>query len=384
MPRSSSRTQPELCFTAEDWARVEHDTMAWWAGELDRPLVWLVGHDPSAWEGERPRYRYLSNYPLDMPAEAIVDEYEPVFAAARYYGDAFPAWWVNFGPGIMAGFLGARVHSVSEPQETVWFTPPDVAGAAGGRIGELALACDPDNVWWQRVQDVTRAMVARWGGRLAVGHTDLGGNLDILASFRGTQGLLYDIVDAPDEVERLAGEITALWLRYYDELDAIIRPACRGTSCWSPVWSTGKTYMLQCDFSYMISPAMFERFVMPDLAACCAHLDHGFYHLDGKGEIAHLEMLLSISRLRGIQWIPGDGQAPPEEWLPLLKRIRDGGKLCQVFVRPEGARKIVRNLGGKGFLLAIQGSEAEFADPERARAFLESLAREDISRPART
>ncbi len=388
MPRSSSRTQPELCFTAEDWARVEHDTMAWWADELDRPLVWLVGHDPSAWEGERPRpwtrYRYLSNYPLDMPAEAIVDEYEPVFAAARYYGDAFPAWWVNFGPGIMAGFLGARVHSVSEPQETVWFTPPDVAGAAGGRIGELALACDPDNVWWQRVQDVTRAMVARWGGRLAVGHTDLGGNLDILASFRGTQGLLYDVVDAPDDVERLAGEITALWLRYYDELDAIIRPACRGTSCWSPVWSTGKTYMLQCDFSYMISPAMFERFVMPDLAACCAHLDHGFYHLDGKGEIAHLEMLLSISRLRGIQWIPGDGQAPPEEWLPLLKRIRDGGKLCQVFVRPEGARKIVRNLGGKGFLLAIQGSEAEFADPERARAFLESLAREDISRPART
>ena len=66
--------------------------------------------------------------------------------------------------------------------------------------------------------------------------------------------------------------------------------------------------MLQCDFSYMISPAMFERFVMPDLAACCDALDHGFYHLDGKGEIRHLEMLLSLERLRGIQWIPATGR----------------------------------------------------------------------------
>jgi hypothetical protein len=389
-PRSA---EPQLRFTEEDWARVERDTMAWWAGELERPLVWLVGRDPTAEVPgrQRPRYRYLSNYPLDMPAEAIVDEYEPAYAAARFYGDAFPAWWTNFGPGIMAGFLGAQVHSVHEPQETVWFTPPDGrpgwSPAVPGRgipIDQLVPAYQADNPWWRRVQDVTRAMVERWDGRLAVGMTDLGGNLDILASFRGTEGLLYDVMDAPEEVERRAGEVTALWLRYYDELDAIIRAPCRGTTCWSPIWSTGKTYMLQCDFSYMISPAMFERFVLPDLTACCAHLDHGFYHLDGKGEIPHLDMLLSIERLRGIQWIPGDGQPPPEAWLPLLKRIRDGNKLCQVFVSAEGARTIVRNLGGKGFLLAINEDGAEFADPERAQAFLDVLAKEDIFRGARS
>jgi 5-methyltetrahydrofolate--homocysteine methyltransferase len=129
----------------------------------------------------------------------------------------------------------------------------------------------------------------------------------------------------------------------------------------------------------MISPRMFERFVLPDLIACCDHLDHGFYHLDGKGEIPHLDMLLAIPRLRGIQWIPGDGQPTPDRWLPLLKRIRDGGKLCQVFVRPEGAQRIVQNLGGKGFLLVIQHEEDEFRDPKVAEAFLRVLAREDIS-----
>ena len=138
--------------------------------------------------------------------------------------------------------------------------------------------------------------------------------------------------------------------------------------------------MLQSDFSYMISPAMFERFVMPDLTACCNHLDHGFYHLDGKGEIPHLDMLLSIERLRGIQWIPGDGQPPPHKWLPLLKRIRDGGKLCQVFVSLEGARTIVRNLGGRGFMFVFEPALMEhYLNPEEARAFLKVLAEEDIS-----
>lgn len=356
-------------FTRTDWERVERDTMAWWAGELDRPLIWLTATDPLP---AYPPYRYMSNYPLDMPADALLDLYEPQLNATHFYGDAFPSLWINFGPGIMAGFLSSVVHTVSEPSETVWFSPPSETP-----IGDLQLSYRGENPWWTRVQAITAAAVKRWGDQVAVGHTDIGGNLDVLASFRTTQKLLFDLLEEPDQVERLCSRITELWLRYYDELDALIRPACRGTTCWTPIWSTGKTYMLQSDFAYMISPDMFERFVVPDLTACCEHLDHGFYHLDGKGQIVHLDHLLSISRLRGIQWIPGDGQPPPDQWLSLLKRIRDGGKLCQVFVSPEGARTIVQNLGGKGFLLIIGHANPEFADPENAQAFLDLLAQED-------
>ena len=365
-----------LNFSPERWEQVEKDTMAWWAGELPRPLVWLAAEDPARLPPGLPRpYSYLSNYPLSMPAEEIVDRYEPFIAARHYYADAFPWWWVNFGPGIAAGFMGARVHSVHQPSETVWFSP-----LREQPIAETQLEYQPDNPWWLRVKALTAAIVRRWDGQLAASLTDLGGNLDILASFRDTQRLLIETLEEPEEVARLVGQITRLWLRYYAELDAIIRPACRGTSCWTPIWSSGRTYMLQCDFSYMISPKMFERFVAPDLAACCDYLDHGFYHLDGKGQIPHLPHLLAIPRLRGIQWIPGDGQPPPEEWLPLLKRIRDGGKLCQVFVSPEGARRIVRTLGGRGFLLVINRKLEDFYAPETAQAFLQTLAAEDISK----
>ena len=365
----------KINFTERDWERVEQDTMSWWAGELQRPLTYLAITDPLPPDPSGlPRFSYWSNYPLDMPADHIVDLFEPVFAATHFYGDAFPWWWLNFGPGIAAGFLGAKVHSVYEPAETVWFSP-----AHETRLENLELNYDAANPWWMRVKEMASALIERYGRNLVVSQTDLGGNLDILASFRGTQELLLDLYDCPEEVDRLTRAITQLWLRYYDELDAIIRPACRGSSCWTPILSTGKTYMMQSDFAYMISPAMFERFVVPDLTTCCDHLDHGFYHLDGKGQIPHLELLLSIERLRGIQWIPGDGQPPPHEWLPLLKRIRDGGKLCQVFVSPEGARTIVKNLGGRGFLLVIQPAKSEFQNPEDARAFLKTLAAEDIS-----
>jgi hypothetical protein len=76
---------------------------------------------------------------------------------------------------------------------------------------------------------------------------------------------------------------------------------------------------------------------------------------------------------------PGDGQPSPDKWLWLLKKIRDGGKLCQVFVTPEGARTIVKNLGGRGFLLVIQNSGFEFYQPEQVESFLKTLAAEDIS-----
>jgi hypothetical protein len=355
-------------FDEQDWERIERDWSAWWAGDLDRPMVVIETYEPSPGVQLPNAPSYVTNLPPDLPAEEVVDRYQAQFQARRYYGDAWPKWWANFGPGITAGFLGARVRPAPD---TVWFEPAERVD-----IRDLHLAYDEDNFWWRRVREVARVATERWRGQVTVGYPDLGGNLDVLASFRTTGQLLLDVYDAPEEVERLAGEITRLWLRYYDGLWQIIRAGGRGSTPWAPIWSPGRCYMLQCDFSYMLSPSMFERFVLPGLSDCCAALDHAFYHLDGKGEIPHLDMLLSLERLHGIQWIPGDGAPPPDQWLPLLKRIRDGGKRCQVGVTAQGARTIVRELGGRGFVLHVRG----LGSGEEAEAFLRVLAEEDAGR----
>ena len=59
-------------------------------------------------------------------------------------------------------------------------------------------------------------------------------------------------------------------------------------------------------------------------------------------------MLLSLDRLWGIRRIPSDGKLPPEQWLPLLKRIRETGKLCQLYASPLGERTIVWEPGRTG------------------------------------
>ncbi|MBI4830073.1 MAG: hypothetical protein HY801_00655 [Candidatus Lindowbacteria bacterium] len=348
-----------LHFTEEDWERIRRDWSLWWAGELERPMV--VIENPMAIPIG---LEFAQEFLLEKPVDEVLDQEQAMLEVREFYGDAWPKWWPNFGPGIMAGFLGAKVHGDPE-METVWFEPSEQKA-----IGDIRFRLDPDNVWWKRIVELTRRAVERWGNKVSVAHTDLGGNLDILASFRATQQLLFDVMDSSDEVMRLAKEITALWLRYYDELWAIIRKAGCGTTHWAPIWSPGRCYMLQSDFSYMISPKMFEQFVLPDIEACCNNLDHGFYHLDGKGQILHLDMLLSLKNLAGIQWIPGDGAPPPEEWLSLLKRIRDAGKLCQLYVSAEGAQTIVRELGGRGFAFFIMSF---ITSREEADDFLRTL-----------
>ncbi len=334
-----------LHFSEKDWERIARDWAAWWSGELDRPLVVLECIEP---ENEHtPHYAstFLGNHP-DLSADEALDMFIPRLEATHHLGDAFPRFWPNFGPGVAAAFAGARVHSAPD---TMWFSP-----ARAGALADLHVACDWHNPWWRRVAAVTEAAVRRWGKQLSVGFTDLGGNLDILASLRSAQYLLTDLCDEPDEVDRLVRETTRTWLDCYAALSALIQPAGRGFTCWGPCWSPDKGYLLQCDFAYMISPRMFERFVLPYLADCCAALDYAFYHLDGKGQLPHLDLILSLPRLRGIQWVPGDGSPPSEKWLPLLKRIHDSGKLCQIYVTAEGAQTILRELGGSGFLLVIQ------------------------------
>jgi 5-methyltetrahydrofolate--homocysteine methyltransferase len=349
-----------LHFPDDGWEKIREEWSAWWAGELDRALVVLECVEPPYESTPHYASTFLGNYGVVSPAVALLDLFAPRLEATHWLGDAFPRFWPNFGPGVVAAFAGARLYAV---QDTTWFSP-----GVDLEISKLHVKLHANNSWWKRVRTVTQAAVERWGEQLSIGVTDLGGNLDILAHLRGTQQLLMDLMDSPEQVERLVNETHQLWMHCYQTLYNLTCQG-QGITCWGPCWSVGRGYMLQADFAYMISPKMFERFVLPEIDACCKAMDYGFYHLDGKGQIPHLDMLLSLSHLRGIQWVPGDGQPQAEDWPDLIQHIRRSGKLCQVFVGAQGALRILGELGGKGLLLAIN----ETLTPEQGRALLEEI-----------
>ncbi len=334
----------EIQFSEQDWERIQKEWTAWWHQDIDRAMVVFDLTE----ENRIPFIPQVSGWDEEtgqFPIDPILDYYQSWLCRDRYYGDSFPRWWLNFGAGTAAAFLGA---AVDVDENTIWFHPPV---EMDWEI--LSRPQDPDNFWWRWVTSLTEAAASRWGKAVNLSKTDLGGNLDILASLRGAQVLLLDLAIAPDQVLEWVKKITSRWWEYFQHLDRITSRSAPGCTCWAPMWCPGQYYMLQSDLSYMISPQMFVQYVMPDLETLCRKLEYSFYHLDGKGQLNHLEFLLNMPALDGVQWVPGAGAPSAEEWLDVLYRIRAAGKLCQVYVDAAGAVKIARELGPKGFTLMV-------------------------------
>ena len=260
---------------------------------------------------------------LSIPADDLINRIDYGLSTCLYLGDAFPFFNMDcFGPGILAAFLGSIPDNSTG---RFWFHPP-----SRKPIQEIHFQFDPDNVWFRRIREIYEAAMRRWQGAVVMGMTDLGGNLDILSTFRPSEELLLDLYDNPGEVIRLLWEEHEVWHQYYNALNDILQPVNPGYCDWSGIYSDKASYVLQCDFSYMIGPAMFDEFVKPELVATCARLERCIYHLDGTGALAHLDSLLAIPDLDVVQWVPGDGQADCGHWPEVYKKIAAAGKKIQV------------------------------------------------------
>jgi 5-methyltetrahydrofolate--homocysteine methyltransferase len=135
------------------------------------------------------------------------------------------------------------------------------------------------------------------------------------------------------------------------------QPVQTGTMDWMGIWFPGQGSGVECDFSAMISPAMFEEFVLPDLQEQCRRLEHSIYHWDGPGQLPHLDLLLSIPELDAIQWTPGAGNPGPgsPKWFPLYRRIQEAGKgVVLLGIAPEDIEGVMGELSPKGLLMTTR------------------------------
>jgi len=267
----------------------------------------------------------------------------------------------NFGPGSLATMLGSTPEFTGG---TTWFCPcwEDVEEP------ELlpSLHFDEENVYYRQHIDTLVATRALAGDNYAVGMPNLVEGLDTLASLRGTETLLFDLLERPDWVHAKLDEIHAIRLQVYEHC----RPYCRTNEDWTFFSSfrfggPGKTDILQSDIAAMISPATFREFEIPHLRAHCRYMDHTMFHVDGIECLDKLDDLLAIDELDALEWSPdpkSGGTAHPR-WLPLYHRILEAGKSLQLInLQIQQVAPLLDEIGTQGVFLLVEISTREDAE----------------------
>lgn len=239
--------------------------------------------------------------------QRIVDRYRYFCQTHAFLGESFPNLNIDFGPGSLASYLGSEIGF---KEDTVWFNK-----CLDGWDGVPKLTFDPENKWFKKHLQLAKDCQALAGDDFYVDMPDFMENIDVLASLRGAQDILFDLLDEPEMIGERIQEVTDIYYEYYDRFYDVIKDEEGGNAYTVfQIWGPGRTVKLQCDFSAMMSPEDFRKYIQPSLRSQSENVDYVLYHLDGPAAIKHMDALMEIEGIDALQWTSGD--AGPDGTLP--------------------------------------------------------------------
>jgi hypothetical protein len=345
-----------------NWKETRYHFLQWWRGE---GMVLSLSGPPAETPHEdvpHPGFAILGygddEFAADPERQAAHNHYH--LSRRSYPGDTLPLADFSLGPGTLSVYLGANPVFTDD---TVWYKPC-ITDDDPSRYPPIHF--DPENRWWKATEHTARLCAAAAEGKYMASYPDLIENIDALAALRDTETLLIDMAVRPEWVEEKLWEINRAWFEVFERLYEIIQLP-DGSSAFSAfaIWGPGKTAKLQCDASAMFSPAMFDRFVVPALTEQCEWLDQSLYHLDGIQCECHLDSLLAIDALDGVEWTP-DPTVPKggdARWYPMYRKILDAGKCVQaVGIKPNEVEPLLDAVGAAGMYISCNCEDQRQAD----------------------
>ncbi|MFC1997902.1 hypothetical protein ACFLXI_09940 [Chloroflexota bacterium] len=278
----------------------------------------------------------------------------------RFYGDTFPVYFPNLGPEIFAAFYGAEmefgdVTSWSIPLVQTW-----------DDIDDLQL--DWENEYIKKLEELTAYALERCPGQFLVGYTDLHPGLDCVAAWRDPQQLCIDMIEAPEQVERLSEKAFADFEAVYNHFDRLLKDAGQLSVSWMGIPSFGRMHIPSCDFSSLISPPFFDRFGLPILQREVKTMTHNVFHVDGRGVAKNIDKILSVPGVHAIQWVQGMGtDYPIMKWVPFIKDLQARGVPVVVDLVQEDLEAFMNVMHPKGLFLwvATQNEDEEITIMKR-------------------
>ncbi len=326
-------------------ARIE----AWFhQAVLDRVPVRFQHHNAKYEEAaglDHKRWASLEERWFDV--EYQIEAFERSIAGRVFPGETFPIFVPNLGPNVYSAFYAGRLEFA---EVTSWYEPV---------IADLedlsALQADPfAGGYFRKLDELTRAALARCGDRYLVGYPDLHPSVDCAAAWRGLSNLCLDMVTDPEKLQPLMEKSVADFHRVFDYFDTLLKAHGQPSVTWLGLPTTGKMHIPSCDVAATISPAYFARFSLPLLKRELIGMTHCVYHVDGKGVAQHLDYILGLSEIQAIQWVQGLGKdAPIMQWVPLLKRIQRAGRSIVVDLELAELEPFIAAMEPEGVLLCL-------------------------------
>jgi len=329
-----------------DWDDTKERFLAWWQGQA-------IGRCALAVTAPR---KDAPDAPPPLPPEGPIAKWTDLDYICRanqyrhsrtfYGGEAFPCWHGGYpGNKSVPVFLGCPV---TLGPSTGWTEPiltdpnPDVR----------SLKLDKDGPYWQFTIELLQTAAREAAGKSIPGIGAFGGSGDSLSALRGNLQLLYDLKDRPGWVHDADMYLMDVWFEVYDTFYEIIREAAQGSTCWFGLWSPGKFYASQNDFSYMISPEAFREIFLPVVKRQTEFLDHSVYHVDGLGAFAHVPVLCELPHLQALQILPGAGKPSPLHYMDVLKQVQAAGKNLHISIPAAEVETALRELSARGLFIA--------------------------------
>lgn len=312
---------------------------------------------PDELKCKNPEDKYLN-------PDKIVARYRYFCETHKFLGESFPNMQVDFGPGSVAAYLGSDIDF---RMDTIWYNPC---------IEELTefkqINFDPNNSWLTRHLEYTKRCKELSKDDFLVCIPDLMEGMDVLATMRGAQELVFDGIDEPEEVKKRVWEIQKQYFEFYDRFYEIVKDEEGGCAYMVfQIWGPGKTAKLQCDFGALMSPSQFKDFIVEPLRMQAKGLDQAVYHLDGPDNIKHLDDILSIEEINAIQWTSGDAgpDGTLEKWDVIYDKSLLAGKSIWVKVYSgefedwiKNAERLVKKYGSHSLFLHFPEMSEEQAE----------------------
>lgn len=307
---------------------------AFFAGEItDRPVVVVTSPRRGQDLLERTSFRQRVFGDIDT----LINDHLAIEQCKYFGGEAIPATNFNMGPDTIAVYCGGTMAWLEESGNTNWSVP-----FVESWDDHPVFAVDENNAVWRRTLEIYRKAAAEYEGALLLGHLDLHTNMDLLAAARGPERLCLDLVDRPAAIDRAMESTVAVFKHLWESVSEAGKMKERGYA--HRCFSARGTAMLQCDFSCMISPAMFRRWVLPVLEEEAAIAGDVVYHWDGPDALVHVDDLVRSRGIYVFAFVPGHGNGRHVDYLELYKKVQSHGKAVWVSGTIDEVKQMHREL----------------------------------------